>query len=291
MKISGFTFLRNAESFGYPFVQSIRSLLPLVDEYVIALGPCADATEERIRAIGDPKIRILPTTWNERMRNDRRVKGFIYGQQKSIALFNCTGDWAFYLEGDEVLHEKDLPSIRAAMERHVDDPRVEALYFDYLHFYGNARTIAWSPAWYRRAPRVLRNNIPAWAPKGLFFTVLDDAKRGRYPYAAHGGGTIYHYGWVRGQERMQATREQNHRFWSSDPTRIDLGAIDPRVLREFTGTHPALMRDWLQPADEVFQPDPNHRLTRRERKHRWMMAAERLLGVDLTKKHYRDLGA
>src|SRR5882672_2234710 len=127
MKVSGFTFLRNGEKLGYPFVASIRSVLPIVDEFVIALGPCDDHTEAMVRAIGDPKIRIIPTHWNERIRSDYSIRGFVYGQQKSIALFNCTGDWAFYLEGDEVVHENDLPAIRSAMERHLQDPRVEAL--------------------------------------------------------------------------------------------------------------------------------------------------------------------
>ena len=112
MKVSGFTFLRNGQKLGYPFVESIRSVLPIVDEFVVALGPCEDDTEKMLRGIGDPKIRIIPTQWNERIRSDYSLKGFVYGQQKSIALFNCTGDWAFYLEGDEVVHENDLPKIR-----------------------------------------------------------------------------------------------------------------------------------------------------------------------------------
>ena len=140
MKVSGFTFLRNGQKLGYPFVASIRSILPIVDEFVIALGPCDDDTEKMLREIGDPKIRIIPTQWNERIQPDYSVKGFVYGQQKSIALFNCTGDWAFYLEADEVVHENDLPKIRAAMEKYLNDERVEALAFDYLHFYGNANT-------------------------------------------------------------------------------------------------------------------------------------------------------
>ena len=106
MKISAFTFLRNAQRLQFPFVESIRSALPLVDEFVIALGPCDDDTEAMIRAIGDPKIRIIPTAWNENLDGTWKVKGFIYGQQKTIALFNCTGDWALYLEGDELLHIK-----------------------------------------------------------------------------------------------------------------------------------------------------------------------------------------
>src|SRR5580658_7725781 len=125
MKVSGFTCLRNGQKLGYPFVPSIRSILPLVDEFVIALGPCDDDTEKTLREIGDPKIRIISTQWNEKIRPDYSVKGFVYGQQKTIALFNCTGDWAFYLEADEVLHENDRPKIRAAMEKYLGDDRVE----------------------------------------------------------------------------------------------------------------------------------------------------------------------
>ncbi|MBC8097072.1 MAG: glycosyltransferase, partial [Akkermansiaceae bacterium] len=80
MKVSGFTFVRNGNKLGYPFVQSIRSILPIVDEFVVALGPSDDGTEEMLRAINDPKIRIIPTHWNERIRNDYSMKGFVYGQ-------------------------------------------------------------------------------------------------------------------------------------------------------------------------------------------------------------------
>ena len=54
--ISGFTFIRNGVDFGFPFEASIRSLLPLVDEFVIAVGLGHDGTLERIRALNDPKI-------------------------------------------------------------------------------------------------------------------------------------------------------------------------------------------------------------------------------------------
>ena len=33
MFVSGFTFCRNVDKLGYPFVESIRSVLPLVDEF------------------------------------------------------------------------------------------------------------------------------------------------------------------------------------------------------------------------------------------------------------------
>ena len=288
MKVSAFTFLRNGQKLGYPFVESIRSVLPIVDEFVVALGPCDDDTEQMLRAIGDPKIRIIPTQWNERTKNDYSIKGFVYGQQKSIALFNCTGDWAFYLEGDEIIHENELAKIRAAMEQHLDDPRIEALAFDYLHFYGNANTIAWSPRWYRSEVRILRNTIPAWGPKGLFFVVLDSALRGHYPRAAHTGATIYHYGWVRSEAQMNLKSAAVEKFWSNQAkTGTDYSRIDAATLKPFAGTHPQVIQAWLPKADGVFQADPNYRLSKRDKKHRFMLKLEQWFGFRFNKKHYK----
>jgi hypothetical protein len=288
MKVSGFTFLRNGQKLGYPFVASIRSILPIVDEFIIALGPCDDDTEKMVRAIGDSKIKIIPTQWNERIQPDYSVKGFVYGQQKSIAHFNCTGDWAFYLEADEVVHEDDLPKIRTAMEKHLDDAEVEALVFDYLHFYGNKNTIAWSPSWYRSEVRIIRNTIPAWGPEGLFFVVLDKHKRGRYPRAAHTGATIFHYGWVRSEAQMNLKAASVHKYWEEKPAaKVDYSQIDSVVLKSFSGTHPKIVQDWLPAAEGIFKADPNHKLTSREKKHRRMLWLEKTLGVRFNKKHYR----
>jgi glycosyltransferase involved in cell wall biosynthesis len=288
MKVSGFTFLRNGQKLGYPFVASIRSLLPLVDEFVIALGPCDDDTEKIVREIGDPKIRIIATQWNERMRGDYSVGGFVYGQQKSIALFNCTGDWAFYLEADEVLHEEELPKIRAAMEKYLPDERVEALAFDYLHFYGNKNTIAWSPGWYRSEVRIIRNTIPAWSSEALFFNVVASHKKSRHPRAAHTGATIFHYGWARSEAQMDLKSATVQKYWDdSQPRAMDYSQIDANVLKLFSGTHPGVVQDWLPAAKGIFPADPNHQLTSREKKHRWMMWLEKTLGFRFDKKHYR----
>jgi hypothetical protein len=288
MKISGFTFLRNGQKLGYPFVASIQSILPIVDEFVIALGPCEDDTEKMVRDIGDPKIRIIPTQWNERIRPDYSIKGFVYGQQKTIALYNCTGDWAFYLEADEVVHENELPKIRGAMEKYLGDERVEALAFDYLHFYGNQNTIAWSPGWYRSEVRVIRNTIPAWSTEALYFNVIVDHKKSRYPRAAHTGATIYHYGWVRSEAQMNLKSAAVLKYWESNTSRsIDYTQIDPSILKPFTGTHPKVVQNWLPPADGLFKADPNHSLSSREKKHRRMVKLEHLFGVRFNKKHYK----
>ncbi|TFG64098.1 MAG: glycosyltransferase [Gemmatimonadales bacterium] len=130
MKVSGFSFCRNAVRLYYPIAESIRSALPLVDEFVIAVGKSDDGTREAIEAIDDPKIRVIDTLWDE----TQFVRGVINSVQTNIALDGCTGDWCVYLQADEVLHEQDLPRIREAMQDALDRPVVEGWLFDYLHF-------------------------------------------------------------------------------------------------------------------------------------------------------------
>ena len=284
MKVSGFTFLRNGSLLGYPYVESIRSALPLCDEFVVAVGESEDDTLERLRAMNEPKLRLIETRWNERMQD----RGYVYAQQKMIAQFNCGGDWAFYLEGDEVLHERDLDSVRGAMQHHLGDARVEALVFDYHHFYGSPDWVAVGPGWYRRAPRIIRNTIRNYSPDGLFFVVMDRNKRGRYPRAALAGATLYHYGHVRSIAAMREKNARVGKYWKHDHLLFQGYSIDPRQLAPFRGEHPAAARDWLATqAERHYAPDPAYRPTRRDLKHRRMMALERWFGWELSKKHYR----
>lgn len=286
MKISAFTFIKNGTIFGFPFTESIRSVLPIVDEFVVNVGLSDDDTLERIRAIDDPKIRIIQSHWNDKMK----VAGYVYGQQKMIAQFNCTGDWAFYLEGDEIVHENDLDTIVNSCRTHLDNERVEALSFDYYHFYGNANTYLDSPRWYRRAARIIRTSVRSTAPDGLFWHVLTDrSKVSRYPRAAHSGASIYHYGWVRSEAEMNRKSEHIQKYWSKNHERIDYREIDPIIVREFSGSHPKVIREWLPKEKGLFKPNPDHKLTRREKKHRIMARFERWFGLELSKKHYIEV--
>jgi hypothetical protein len=285
MKVSGFTFIRNGTLLGYPYIESLLSLLPLCDEIVVAVGKGQDDTLARLQALDEPKLRLIETTWNESMQD----RGYVYAQQKMIAQFNCQGDWAFYLEGDEILHEQDLAALQATLHQYVDNPKIEALVFDYFHFYGSPNTLAISPGWYRRAPRVIRNHRRNYSPDGLFFVIMDKNKHGRYPNAALTNIPIYHYGHVRSIAKMQYKIQQVSQYWGHTPPAFsDYSNIDPHALTAFTGTHPAIMQAWLaEQAESHLILNPHYRITSRERRHRWMMWLERLFGWELSKKHYR----
>ena len=285
MKVSGFSFLRNAIINGYPFEESIRSILPIVDEFVCVIGESQDDTRARVVAIDDPKIRVIDSQWNESMQD----RGFVYGQQKMMAQYNCSGDWAFYLEGDEVLHEAETDQIWQTMQDNLSDTEVEALYFDFFHFYGTPDQVG--IAGYRRAPRIIRNSIRTIAPDGLFWIVMDRNKRGRYPKAKHAGGNIYHYGHCRRVSRMSEKLRQVGKYWGNSHQEFHgYGNIDIAELRTFVGTHPQVMEDWIASESEhMFCQNPSYELSLRDRRNRLRFWVEKKLGIEISKKHYRAL--
>jgi hypothetical protein len=283
MKVSAFTFIKNGQILGYPFLQSIRSILSIVDEFVINVGDSEDDTLEMIHSLNDKKIRIIESKWNDELSD----RGYVYGQQKMIAQFNCTGDWAFYIEGDEVYHEKDLKLIRSSMELYLSDNNVEALVVSFNHFYGNSNTILNSPNWYRTEARIIKNTIRSYAPDGLFWLVLDSNKKGRYPRAKKIDATCFHYGWIRTEEQMNLKSARVQKYWGGKPIKIDYSQIDHLIMEKFQGSHPEVVKHWIPKEEGLFKADPTYRLTPKQKKHRVMIKLENLLGLDLSKKHYK----
>lgn len=327
MLISGVTFIRNGSLLAYPFIESIRSILPIVDEFVINIGPSEDDTLERIEKLAkaEPKIRILQSSWCENMQ----VKGYVYGQQKMIAMYNARGRYLFYLEADEVVHEDSLGYIREMCERYDDDVRVEGFAFRYLHFYGNEHTIMDSPHWYRSEIRILKTSVRAYAPDGLFFNVLEDShKKARYPNAVLLDAYIYHYGWLRPEESMSKKGQKVGQYWGQKDTNFKASYkdIDPRAFALYTSPHPALMASYLASIRELgqaegladknsmqedfidrgankastkvgedtpltkpalFETSKEYIPSKKERRYFLMKVAEKLLGIDLSKRHYK----
>jgi hypothetical protein len=286
MKVSGFTFIRNGTLLGYPYVESIKSILPIVDEFVVNVGNSEDDTLERIRDIGDPKIKIIESTWNEKMQD----RGYVYGQQKMIAHFNCTGDWAFYLEGDEIVHENDLLKIRKCMEENLDNKAVEAIAFNYHHFLGGATTVADNPHFYRREARIIRNTIRSYHPDGLFFVVLEKNKRGRYPRAIIADAYIYHYGHIRSVEKMKEKASRIAKYWGEEFATFQPEKIDPLLAKPFAGNHPDIVKGWIDAeAIKDYKINTKYKPDRKDRRYRLEKKIENLLGIDLSKKHFQKI--
>lgn len=260
MKVSGFTIARNAVKLGYPLEESIRSLLPLVDEMVVAVGDSEDATWDLVQGIGDPKINAFRTVWDM----SKREGGVVLSQQTNIALARCTGDWAVYLQGDEVLHEQELGTIRANLEKHLRLP-TEGLSFLYLHFYGSYSLVQdnWC-RWYRREVRAVKTgkNIVSVGDAAGF--KVQDGDRLRRLIRADAGAHVYHYGWVRPPAVMVEKRQHVQAFYYGDKDPVGIPDVE-RVRADlpyghlghfvaFTGSHPEVMQKQAAEQDWTFDP-------------------------------------
>ena len=246
MKICGFTFVRNAVKYGYPLAESVNSLLPLVDEMVILSGDSEDGTNELIRSIHSPKIRCVESVWDNNLRRGGEV--LAEETNKAMDLASPDADWLFYLQADEVLHEKHYQLIKDALLKYKDDPGVEGILFHYHHFYGSYRFIADGRKWYSKEIRVIRNdrNIRSYRDAQGF------RKQGRKLNVKLVDAYIYHYGWVRNPLVMHKKVKDFGKLWNDDEAhdnwanelekrtdQFDYSVIDSVSL--FEGTHPAVM--------------------------------------------------
>ena len=257
MKISGFTIIRNAVIYDYPIVEAITSILPICDEVVVALGKSDDDTEEMIKGIGSSKIKIIHTVWDESLRENGRV--LAVETDKALAAISPDADWAFYIQGDEVIHEKYLPTIRNAMEFYKDDARVEGLLFNYLHFYGSYDYVGDSRKWYRREVRVIRNIKGMQSYRDAQGFRLNGRELCVKPVQA----TIYHYGWVKPPDKQSAKHAVFNRYWHNDEwidrnvpkaDEFDYSGID--ALAFFRGSHPQVMQKRIAACNWEFSFDP-----------------------------------
>ena len=214
MTISGFTMVRNATKLYYPIKEAIASILPVVDEFVIALGDCDpdDKTLDEIRSLNSDKIRIIHTVWDL----DKYPRGMEHAHQTDIAKAACKGDWLFYVQSDEVVHEDDLPKIRQRCEELLHDTTVEGILFKYRHFWGDYDHYITSHAWYANEIRIVRNDkeIHSWESAQSFRRIPDfdgihyREKKGTHKLkVARVDAHIYHYGWVRPPQYMQKKRK------------------------------------------------------------------------------------
>ena len=156
MKVCGFTFIRNAIRFDYPIVEAITSVLPMCDEFIVLVGNSDDNTRNLIERIGSDKIKIHDSVWDDSLREGGRV--LAEETNKAMLLLPDDTTWAFYIQGDEVIHEKYHQTILSAMDQYKYDVKVEGLLLNYTHFYGSSDFIGDSTNWYRKEVRIIRQN-------------------------------------------------------------------------------------------------------------------------------------
>jgi len=242
MKISGVTIVRNAIRHGYPVLEAIRSVLPICDEYIVNVGDSDDGTLELVQSLHDPRIKILERVWDMSMGQE------VLSVETDFAISQCTGDWVFYNQTDELVHEDDLARVKEFMQRYLHDPKVNAFQFRWLYFYGSFYRYRIDRGWFQKQIRVIRNN-------GRYET-----HDGAWGFRHKGGAPltalktpffIYHYGWVQDPQIMSLRRKNAHAlgFFSQLNEKEEKAAYDYGDLGRFPvyfGTHPAPMQDLVR---------------------------------------------
>ena len=244
--ISGFTIIRNAFKYDFPVVESIRSILPVCEEVIVNVGKSDDDTMDLIRSIKDPKIRILETDWDMSRRN------YVLGHETMRAMQACRHPWGIDIQADEVLHERGAAALAEAIQVNDGNRRVEGLLVKYLHFYGGFDTIASNRRWYRREVRAVRLDPalgihPYQGAQGFRVGEANRRIRARLTTAE-----MFHYGWARPTEALDAKRELGKTMYpwrNADPARPLLPWMPG--LRPFKGTHPAAVRAWVDARREA----------------------------------------
>jgi len=247
-KISGFSLVRNGVRFDYPFLESLRSLLPVVDELVLNVGVGDDETLEWCRNFaeseGAGKVVIFESVW-PLDDPEKKKSGIILSEQTNLALDRCTHDWCLYLQADEVLHEKDFEIIRRGVD-YAKTQGLEALVFEYRHLYGSFNVIQQSRSAYRREMRLIRKSSGARSiGDAQSFLKPDGSKLGAVLTSAR----IFHYGWVRTPEAMREKTKFMDELYHGDTTpgsTLPHSGENYRYRRfwglfPYAGTHPKVM--------------------------------------------------
>jgi hypothetical protein len=257
MKVSGFTFIRNAEKFDYPIVESIKSILPIVDEFVVLHGQSDDETLKLLQSIESDKVKIFDSVWNDSLRKGGKV--LAVETDKAFQKIAEDSDWAFYLQADEVIHEKYHAVIVKAMADNLDNDEVEGLLFRYKHFYGSYDYEGDSRRWYRNEIRIIRNNKEICSYRDAQGFRKNDKKLKVRKIDA----CVYHYGWVKSPELQKAKTdffpslyhgENTEKKKSYSEESFDYSTIDSLAL--FSESHPKVMEKRIAAKNWDFSFDP-----------------------------------
>ncbi len=252
MTVSGFTIIRNGEKFDFPYREAIRSILPLVQEMIINVGIGEDHTLAEIEKIKNenPNVNfvIFESDWQLNSPKNQ-TGGNALAIQTNLAKNKCSGDWCFYIQADEVIHENDHSMIQSALNQYQNDPQVEGLCFQYLHFYGSFDIIRVGRAAYRREIRIIKNNkeIQSVGDAQSFKN-----KNGEKINAALIPARIFHYGWVRPPEKMrEKTLFMDQLYHGKNQSNIPATGENYKYkkfwgLRTFKETHPQYMFDRIK---------------------------------------------
>jgi hypothetical protein len=267
MKITAFSYVRNGIDMGYPFLESMKSVLDIVDEFVMVLGDSTDGSREAILNLNSKKIKIKDTVWDMSLKTG----GKLFAQQSNLGLAEMTGDWVIHIQADEVLHEDDGPKLLRYIEKFHANPKVEALLFPFLNFRGDYNHIHTGRKAHRFEIRAFRKNslIRAYKDSQGFRkfsseSAYQQGEKGEKLRVVKIDVPIFHYNFVRSPQQMKDKTIFFQKFFHDGEELenkikslkdFDYNQVDK--LERFDGSHPKLMEPIIRQKNWDFVYDPS----------------------------------
>ena len=288
MTISGFSYVRNGFDYDVPFLESIQSILPICDEFIVAVGDSTDGTRESIVALNSPKIKIVDTVWDMNMQKG----GKIFAQQSNTALDHITGDWAFHIQADEVIHENDLDKVVNAIKENEHNSKLDGFLFPFIHFWGGYSYVRTSRRVHKNEIRVFRNDkcvrsynesqgFRIYSSKEAYDAGVEKGEKLRVKLL---DVPIYHYNGVHRPENLLKKIEKLSSFFHNGKAAVveDIETVLQQVDRvePFKGTHPKVMQEKVASQDWTFTFDPKKAVWTKP-KDKFLQPIEDFLGFRL----------
>jgi len=114
MTITGIFTIRNAIKTGYPFLESILSVLPITDEFLISDGGSTDGTFNsfiKLKKTFPQKVKI------NQFQDKTSKRWECIDKHINYLISKARGEWIFEIQGDELFHEKDIIKMKNIIEK------------------------------------------------------------------------------------------------------------------------------------------------------------------------------
>lgn len=255
MNLYGLAFIKNGVKYDFPFIESLKSLEPIVKKTAINVGIGDDGTLERLQELDG--LDIIEVEWDDH----RSDNGYIFSDMTNIPLKKLreqadssedSDAWVIYLQSDEVLHEDEIKLIKKDIEK-AEQQGCDAVRFRYLHFWQSHNRIIIEKKIYPQEIRAIRlnSNVVNYGDAQTF-----SGQTKTYESNAH----IYHYGHVREEKAYKAKldrqaryHQQGLKYYRKKIKNIIKNLFHKDITVPFYGNHPSIMKKRIGRLGGIFE--------------------------------------
>lgn len=271
--LTGHLLIYQGEKYMFNYREAVLSVLPICDEFVICECFSDDGTYEGCLDLQRqyPEIRIIRHPWQD----GTEEPGYEYrrlARLTNACIEDARTKWAIQIQADEAVHEdghEEVLRIIQGRSRFGDSPR--AIASPFVHLVGNTKTQFRFV--YQSSVRIARVDSTWRAFKDAWTLQHHDPGDGFVVHAVQ--ARYFHYGFAFGlsMERMAKEKHFQSLFASEgfpDKKVLEMADGDKPLsmaylfqaakergeFTPFTGTHPAVMKDWIESHrqyEEIFE--------------------------------------